>query len=78
MMKFLTGDTMMPLSLSVAIIGSGSFWLSGVSAKVETHDKLIMETKLKQEKTADDLSQIRVDIGVIKQLLINRERKNGN
>lgn len=74
-MNLLSSNTVAPLGLSIAVIGSAAFWLSNVSAKVEAHERIIVETKVKQERTADDLGQIRIDIGVIKQVLLSNQRR---
>lgn len=74
-MKLLNEDTLVPLGLSIAVIGSATFWLSAVSAKVDSHEKVLVEQKTKQEKTAEDLGQIKVDIGVIKQILIGKGKE---
>lgn len=61
--------TMIPLGVAVLSIGGASFWLSAVHSKVNSHGEELAETKNKQEKIHDDLRQIKIDLGIIKELL---------
>lgn len=76
-MNSITQNTMIPIGLSILVIGTSSFWLAGITSKVDAHERSIIETKIKHDKTNEDLNQIRIDIGVIKQLLIKLEDKDG-
>lgn len=71
-MKLIDQNTVIPLGLAIAVIGGGSFWLSAINSKVDAQDRLVVESKVKQDRISDDIAQIKVDVGIIKESLKDR------
>ena len=68
----ITEKTALSVGLVVIIMG-GVIWLSNIFFLADNTAKALESVKVKQERYSDDISEIKADIKVIKQIL-----KEGN
>ncbi len=76
-MSTITEKTLIPIG-AVTIIAGAMFWLSTVYSLAASADKRSLTTEGKQDSVAADISAIKTDVAVIKQILKERSERKQN
>lgn len=75
-MKIINENTAIPIGLVIVITG-GIVWITRLSFVSENNAQALEVVAKKQEVYIEQLSEMKSDIRVIKQILIKEERENG-
>lgn len=66
--------TLIPLGAAIIAIGGGAAWLTTVHVQMEANAASIQSIEAKQERYADDIHRISIDIAEIKGELKRQKR----